>query len=143
MTPWLLLVHRIPREPTAGRVSVWRKLKRLGALPLQDAVWVLPVTPRTEEHFRWLAVEIAELGGEATVWHSQLSLGDDKALVQQFVGQVDAAYSEIVRALREGGTDRATLARRYQETLAIDYFQSALGKQARELLSVSEGEKSS
>ena len=28
---WLLLVHKIPREPTAGRVYVWRKLKQLGA----------------------------------------------------------------------------------------------------------------
>jgi len=42
---WVVLVYKIPREPAAGRVSVWRKLKRLGALLLHDAVWLLPETP--------------------------------------------------------------------------------------------------
>ena len=48
---WLLLVYRIPREPTSGRVYVWRKLKQLGAIAVQDAVWMLPATPRTREQF--------------------------------------------------------------------------------------------
>src|SRR5215470_17625520 len=63
-TSWVLLVYKVPREPTAGRAMVWRKLKRLGALLLHDAVWVLPATPWTREQFQWLAVEIGELGGE-------------------------------------------------------------------------------
>jgi len=58
---WLLLVYKIPREPTAGRVYVWRKLKQLGAIAVQDAVWVLPAAPRTREQFQWLAAEIADL----------------------------------------------------------------------------------
>ena len=33
---WLLLAYKIPREPTAGRVYVWRKLKQLGAIAVQD-----------------------------------------------------------------------------------------------------------
>ena len=44
---WLLLSYKVPREPTANRVSVWRKLKKLGAVSLQDSVWVLPATPHT------------------------------------------------------------------------------------------------
>ncbi len=60
-TSWMLLVYKIPREPTASRAIVWRKLKRLGALLLHDAVWVLPATPWTREQFQWLAVEIGEL----------------------------------------------------------------------------------
>src|SRR5437763_1376921 len=28
-TTWLLLSYKIPREPSAGRVAVWRRLKRL------------------------------------------------------------------------------------------------------------------
>ncbi len=49
---WVLLVYKIPREPTASRAQVWRKLKRLGALLLHDAVWVLPATPWTREQFQ-------------------------------------------------------------------------------------------
>jgi hypothetical protein len=67
MPLWLVLVYKIPREPAAGRVYVWRKLQRLGALLLHDAVWLLPDTPWTREQFQWLAVEIRELGGEALV----------------------------------------------------------------------------
>ena len=52
---WLLLAYKVPREPSANRVYVWRKLKRLGAVALQDAVWVLPATAHTRERFRWLA----------------------------------------------------------------------------------------
>lgn len=42
---WVLLIYTMPREPTAPRVAVWRKLKKLGALRLHDAAWVLPATP--------------------------------------------------------------------------------------------------
>src|SRR4051812_28239151 len=74
---WMMLVYRVPNEPTASRVYVWRKLKRLGALLLQDAVWVLPATPHTREQLRWLATEIVELHGEASVWESRLTHGPD------------------------------------------------------------------
>src|SRR5438552_15621313 len=82
---WLLLTYKIPREPTAGRVYVWRKMKQLGAVALQDAVWVLPASPRTQEHFQWLAAEIVELGGEATLFVSRLALASEaNGLVEQF-----------------------------------------------------------
>src|SRR5215204_1819652 len=113
MTTWLLLVYKIPREPTAGRVYVWRKLKRLGAIPLQDAIWVLPLTPWTREQFQWLAVEVQELGGEVTVWESRVLLpGGDGLLIKQFRAQVDAEYQEILAALQQAAPDLPGLARR-------------------------------
>ena len=96
-TSWVLLVYKIPREPTSSRATIWRKLKRLGALLLHDAVWVLPATPWTREQFQWLAVEIGELEGEAYLWESHLLLnGQSDALEQQFRARVDAAYQEIL-----------------------------------------------
>jgi hypothetical protein len=71
------LLYKVPPEPTARRVSVWRKLKRLGALLLHDAVWVLPATPATLEQFQWLATEIEEMEGTAMVamvWEARLRL---------------------------------------------------------------------
>ncbi len=64
MKSWLVLIYRIPREPAAGRVYIWRKLKQLGAVALQDAAWVLPSTDRTREQFQWLAAEVTEKNGE-------------------------------------------------------------------------------
>src|SRR5438094_1715917 len=99
MRDWLLLLYSIPREPTAPRVAVWRKLKRLGALLLADAAWVLPAREATREQLRWLAAEIGEAGGEALVWEARLAVGQDEALVEQFAAQVDGPYREILAAL--------------------------------------------
>ena len=135
MVSWVVLVYKIPREPAAGRVYVWRKLKRLGALLVHDAVWLLPAAPWTHEQFQWLAVEIKELGGEALVWESRMALpGQDEALVQQFVAETDSGYQAILTALQQPDADLAALARQYQQVLARDYLQSPLGQQVRAAL---------
>ena len=140
MLSWVVLVYKIPREPAAGRVYVWRKLKRLGALLVHDAVWLLPDTPWTREQFQWLAVEIRELGGEALVWESRMVLpGQDEALVRQFAVEVDAAYQAILTALQQTNADLPALARQYQQVQARDYFQSPLGQQARTALLAARG----
>ena len=139
-TSWVLLVYRIPREPTSSRAAVWRKLKRLGALLLHDAVWVLPATPWTREQFQWLAVEIGELGGEAYLWESHLLLnGQSEALEQQFQARVDAAYQEILNELEQDDADLVALSRKYQQVRAQDYFHSEVGLQVRERLMSARG----
>jgi hypothetical protein len=132
---WLLLAYKIPREPSAPRVSIWRKLKQLGAVLLHDAVWVLPASPRTQEQFQWLAAEIIECGGEATICDCELlDKQRQAALVRQFSEQTDAAYQEILAALNRKNPDHTALARRYQQVLAQDYFQSKLGDRVRTVL---------
>lgn len=134
-TLWVLLNYKIPREPTASRATVWRKLKRLGALLMHDAVWVLPATPWTKEQFQWLTVEIGELGGEAYLWESRLLLHRQAdALVQQFQARVDVAYQEILDRLEQDDADLVTLSRLYQQVRAQDYFHSARGAYVRERL---------
>ena len=135
MKSWLLLVYRIPREPTAGRVFVWRKLKQLGAIALQDAVWVLPQTRRTQEQFQWLAAEITDLKGEAMLWDAeQLYATDAETLRQQFIEPVEIEYREIMAALKKKDRDLAALSKRFQEAQGRDYFASELGPRTRDKL---------
>jgi len=137
---WLLLVYRIPREPTAGRVYVWRKLKQLGAVAIQDAIWVLPQTPRTQEQFQWLAAEITEVKGEAMLWEAeQLYATDEDGLRRQFIEPVEAEYREILTALKRKDRDLADLSRRYQQAQVRDYFASELGKTVRDRLLSAQG----
>jgi len=132
---WMLLVYRIPREPTAGRVFVWRKLKQLGAISLQDAIWVLPYTPRTEEQFQWLAAEITELEGEAMLWQAeQLYATDPDSLQQQFMKPVEDEFRQILAELKKKGRDLTTLSKRFQDAHARDYFDSEIGRHTREKL---------
>ena len=135
MRTWLLLTYKVPREPTASRVYVWRKLKRLGALPLQDAVWVMPASAPTREQMQWLAAEIEELEGEVTLWEARLTLnGQEETVVQQFIKQAEAGYREILDALKERDRDLPALSRRYQQVLAQDFFHCDLGKRVRDAL---------
>jgi hypothetical protein len=135
VTAWLLLVYKVPSEPTARRVYVWRKLKRLGAVLLHDSAWVLPATPYTREQLQWLAAEITEMAGDAMLWDAQaVSPQQDEGLTRQFSEQADAAYEEIRAALDQDGADLAALSRRYQQTRLIDYFGSDVGQRVKEAL---------
>ncbi|RMI33448.1 Chromate resistance protein ChrB [Nocardia stercoris] len=42
---WLVLVVRVPAEPSRHRVAVWRELRRVGALQIGQGVWAVPDVP--------------------------------------------------------------------------------------------------
>jgi hypothetical protein len=129
---WVLLMYTLPREPSAPRVAAWRKLKKLNALLLHDAVWVLPARPPLIEHFRWLAAEVGEAGGDAHVWIAEQGLpGQDDALVAHFQAQAEAGYQVINAALDTREVEPATLARRYQAVAACDYFHAPSAEAVR------------
>src|SRR5258708_38807043 len=64
---WLLLLYALPTKRTSARVNLWRKLKRFGAAPLKAAAYVLPDDPMQHERFQWLAKEIRDASGGATL----------------------------------------------------------------------------
>lgn len=143
MTAWLLLHYKLPNKPSALRVYTWRKLKRLGAILLHEAVWVMPDQPRTAEQVQWLTVEIQEMGGDVYYWKADTVLGEaDESLVEQFKGQVDEIYSDLLKRLEKPRTDLEEISRQYQQVVAQDFFHSKLGIQVREKLTSKRGEKS-
>ncbi len=96
---WILLSSRLPRQPSRLRLAAWRRLKRLGAVLLHDAIWILPDDPRTREAFEWLAQEVEEQGGSAFLWEGYaLSQEQDRRLVDQFRHEADARYAEIAKS---------------------------------------------
>jgi hypothetical protein len=143
VSTWLLLLYKIPTHPSARRVYMGRKLQRLGAILLHDAVWVLPANSRTREQFQWLVSEITELRGEALLWQGQLLQGaQEDLLIQQFTARADQEYQRILSALNRTKRDLAALSRKFHHAQSKDYFQSPLGNQVREaLVSAREGVK--
>lgn len=103
----MLLSSRLPREPSRLRLAVWRRLKRLGAILIHDAVWVLPADAKTREAFEWLAEEIEEQGGTAFVWEVHgLDAKQDQEIVRRFRVEADARYAAIAssaEAVRRSG----------------------------------------
>lgn len=143
MTNWLLLHYKLPSKPSALRVYIWRKLRRLGAILLQDAIWILPDQPRTAEQIQWIAAEIEEMGGNAYYWRaSSLLSAQEEAVTHQFREQVDAMYSDLLKRLEKSKPDLQEISGLYQKALSQDFFQSRLGRLVREKLTSKRGEGS-
>ncbi len=99
---WILLSSRLPREPTRLRLSIWRRLRRIGAALLHDSIWVLPADAKTREAFEWLAEEIEEQGGTALTWEAlSLSAEQDRRTVRRFRAEADERYAGLAVSARE------------------------------------------
>lgn len=67
MERWILFFYSVPSKPVSNRMTVWRKLLRVGAIPLKGAVYILPFSPEHHELLLWLVAEIKAMGGDAAV----------------------------------------------------------------------------
>jgi hypothetical protein len=77
------LIYRVPREPSAPRIAVWRKLRALGVAQLGDGLVALPEDARTREHLEWVADQVIEARGTALLLRAQaLAHRDERALAQ-------------------------------------------------------------
>ena len=62
-----MLIYRVPPEPTRLRSTVWRRIKSLGAIYLQNSAAALPATAATERALRKLRREIIDMSGTAVL----------------------------------------------------------------------------
>jgi Protein ChrB, N-terminal len=131
---WVLLAYRLPREPSGPRVTLWRKLRRLGVVQVLDGLVALPADARTREQLEWLADEVLEAGGEASVWLGRLgSAAQERALAGRMAMAVAADYAAVAAdaATGEGESGvvrRRTVARLRRELQRIgrrDFFPPA------------------
>lgn len=92
---WLLLVYRIPSEPTRLRAAVWRRLKLLGAVYLQNSAAALPAGEAAERALRRLRHEIGDMQGSAVLLScTALVGGQDVAAL--FQAARNGEYEEIL-----------------------------------------------
>jgi hypothetical protein len=139
---WVLLVYRLPREPSRHRVAVWRKLRDLGALYLQDGVAALPEDAVTREQLEWLQLRVREAGGEAILWEAKPgTVAEEAELVEAFRSSREEAYKAIIteaerlpRKAEMGGSallERlGKLEREFRAERRRDYFRSPLRGEA-------------
>jgi hypothetical protein len=92
---WLLLIYRIPSEPTRLRATAWRRIKGLGAIYLQNSVAALPASPAAERALRKLRHEIVEMSGTAIVLSTSVLVGEADVRAA-FQAARDDEYEEIV-----------------------------------------------
>jgi hypothetical protein len=67
---WLLISYRLPAEPSRHRVAVWRELRRVGAVSLQQATWAVPSRGDFAEVVSKVVDLVEAAGGEALVFNA-------------------------------------------------------------------------
>src|SRR5437899_4780352 len=141
---WLLLLHQLPRQPDYLRVKVWRRLQRLGAVSIKNAVYALPRSEERNEDLQWVMREIVAGGGEATLVEANLVQGlRDDEVEALFNRARDEDYEAVAkearatgRLLPKRGTPKTAvrarikveierLERRLEEIVAIDFFHAS------------------
>ena len=98
---WVLLCYRLPRDPSTPRITTWRKLKRLGVAQLADGLVTLPADARTREQLEWIAQEVTEAGGEASIWLAQpASQEQERELATRMAEARAAEYAAVLAEAR-------------------------------------------
>jgi len=94
---WTVLIYRVPTEPASKRVSVWRDLKRLGALYLQQCVCIVPDVDDVADELEAVAAKIPAVGGEMTLLQvPQLRPADETKIIDAFRALRASEYGEIL-----------------------------------------------
>ncbi|HTE84400.1 MAG TPA: Chromate resistance protein ChrB [Dehalococcoidia bacterium] len=141
MDRWVLMAYRLPREPSTPRIALWRKLRQLGVAQLLDSLVALPLDSRNREQMGWLADEVVEAGGEASIWVAEpASLAQERELITTLSDAIAAEYKAVLgqaqtAASGDDTTRRRALTRLRRELRRIgerDYYPPPERKQARE-----------
>jgi len=94
---WRVLIYRVPTEPASKRVGVWRDLKRLGALYLQQCACTFPDLPGVTDAVNQVAAKIPALGGETFLLEvPRLEPADEARIVDSFRALRASEYAEII-----------------------------------------------
>lgn len=153
---WLLLTYKVPPEPAAKRIALWRRLKGMGAVYLQNGVCLLP---KTDDHMRRLKMlenDVAEMGGEAVILETvALDRAQQDKVIARFKADRDEQYREFLgrcadfegeiakeiainkftyAELEEEDTDLRKLQGWLEKIQKLDFYGAALAGEASERL---------
>src|SRR5437016_12914268 len=93
---WIVLVYRLPAQPSRHRVGVWRELRRIGALPIQQSIYILPEGKENLEALARVASIVEGVGGESYLLKAApLDQGTASRLEAAQLQAVDEEYQEV------------------------------------------------
>jgi hypothetical protein len=133
----------MPREPSTPRIAVWRKLRRLGVVQISDGLIALPAGARTREQLEWVAEDVTDGGGSASIWLARpATRAHEDDLVSSMSAARAAEYRTVIdSAIAAAGGNpaaRAAALRRLRSELRgiqrRDYFPPAERDQAQAAL---------
>jgi hypothetical protein len=127
---WLVLAWRLPTGVSTPRVTVWRRLRRLGAVPLTPGAAIVPFSEHLLEQLDWIAEAITDDGGDAWVLPvGELPQADEARITKQSLAdraeeyrQLEVSASQLSDQPPDHNRARQALDRRLRKVHARDYF---------------------
>src|SRR6516164_1392185 len=119
--PWRVITYRLPPEPSRHRVAVWRELRRLGAVPLQQGTWAVPEGEPFEAGFAQVVEVVKAAGGQPVVLAVTGEEASAAQLEELFTAEREAEWGKYETELAgEVGKGKLTLAERDEEEQSLD-----------------------
>jgi len=145
---WLLIFYSIPAHPVSGRMKIWRRLAKAGAVQLKGAVYILPANEENRELFQWIIGEVKSLGGDGSfVQTGRIETLTNSEVLELFRAQRDTEYRDLAKSVdslerkvqsgRKGAVagmrdsaagSLAALGKTYDEIRSRDFFDAPVGK---------------
>jgi hypothetical protein len=153
---WLLLTYKVPPEPATKRVALWRRLKGMGAIYLQNGVCLLPKTDDHVRRLKMLENDVSKMGGESVILETvALDRAQEDKVVARFKADRDDQYREFLgrcadfeieiakeitinkftyAELEEEDTDLKKLQGWLEKIKKLDFYGATLAEEAAERL---------
>jgi len=134
---WLLFTYKVPPEPARKRVALWRRLKGMGGVYLQNGVCLLPKINDHARRLKMLQNDVTEMGGESVILETvALDRLQKEKLVARFKSDRDEEYREFISKCAdfEAEIAKETAARHFnyaeieENDVDLKKLQSWLGK---------------
>ena len=134
---WLLLTYKVPSEPATKRIALWRGLKGMGAIYLQNGVCLLPKTDDHIRRLKMLANDVSGMGGESVILETvALDRAQEDKVVSRFKADRDEQYREFLgrcadfeaEIAKEIAINKFTYAELEEEDTDLKKLQGWLGK---------------
>lgn len=152
---WVTLSYTLPREPSRVRVSVWRRLKKMGSVNLQQSLWIMPLSNENESLFSEIKDDIISNSGEAFIMRSTVDEENKKVIMEKFNTARDEEYLELIEQcedffkeidkeigrknfsfaeIEENEEELNKLKKWYEKILARDFYSAPLNEKSVEML---------
>jgi sugar phosphate isomerase/epimerase len=94
---WIVLLFRVPAEPSRHRVAVWRELRRTGAVSVGQSAWLAPAAPAFADGISRAVRLVEAAGGEAIVLDvSGRQPADSEQLATVYTAAREAEWTEFL-----------------------------------------------
>ena len=94
---WLVINYNLPTEPSRLRVAAWRSLKKLGAVNIQQSMWVLPYNDANSSALQTISGEIESNNGETLLMQCVFfSVKHEQKVISYFNNARDEEYREFI-----------------------------------------------